>query len=172
MKKRIICCALIFLCLISLISCQKSPENIYMLLTKINESFEDEVATSLMYSDTGTDGFTLADGKTLGRLYDGRWEAPGCASRIRAYAIRLPVDDSGFEIHILKCVSLSDRDEVASLVQRRIDRLQNAEIREYAPESYEKYFVGAEIYIKGDTVFLLATPDNRSVKKLIRKMCN
>lgn len=143
-----------------------------MLLTKINESFVDESTVSLMYSDTETDGFTFADGKTLGRLYDGRWEAPSCVSRIRAYAIRLPVDDSGFEVHILKCVSLSDRGEVAALVQRRVDRLQNAEIREYAPESYEKYFVGAEVYIKGDTVFLLATPDNRAVKKLIRKMCS
>ena len=169
MKKRFICCILTVFCFINLPSCQKSPENIYVLLTKISESFEDEAFASLMYSDTETDGFTVADGRTLGRLYDGRWEEPSCYNRISSYAVRLPLDDSGFEIHILKCVSLSDRSEVSALVQRRIDRLQNAEIREYAPESYEKYFVGAELYVKGDTVFLIATPDNEAAKKIIRR---
>ena len=168
MKKRLVCCVMIFFCTINFLSCQKSPKNIYTLLTEICVSFGDELGASVMYADTESDGFTVANENTLGRLYEGKWERPSCMSRIRSYAIRLPVDDSGLEIHILKCVSLSDRGEVSALVQRRIDRFQNAEIKEYAPQDYEKYFVGAEVYVKGDTVFLLATPDNTSVKRIIR----
>ena len=148
-------------------SCAKSPEDIYGLVVKLSDSFSEESGACVFYSDTEKDGFAVADGRELGRLYIGKWEEPYCFSRIRGYAVRIPLDDSGFEIHALKCVNVSDTEEVSRLVQMRIDRLQNAEIKEYAPESYERYFVGAEIYVRGDTVFLLATPDNRAVKKMI-----
>ena len=114
-------------------------------------------------------GYTVFDGRSIGRLYIGRWEEPACFSVISEYAIRLPLDDSGFEIHAIRCVNLSDTEEISRLIRKRIDMLQNAEIKEYAPESYERYFVGAEVYVFGDTVFLLATPDNLSVKRLIRR---
>lgn len=157
------------LCIIALSSCKKSPENIYLLLTKLSESFGEEYGPSLLYSDIEKDGFDTVDLKALGRLYSGKWEKPACGSKISGYAIRLPLDDSGFEIHVLKCVNISDTEEVSELLKKRIERLQNAEIKEYAPESYERYFVGAEVYILGDTVFLLATPDNLSVKRMIRQ---
>ncbi len=167
LKKLFLLSLAAFLCVMSLSSCRKSPENIYALVVKLSESFGEESGACVFYSDTEKDGFTVADGETLGRLYVGKWEAPPCFSRIRGYAVRIPLDDSGFEIHALKCVNVSDTEEVSRLVQKRIDRLQNAEIKAFAPESYERYFVGAEIYVRGDTVFLLATPDNRAVKKMI-----
>jgi hypothetical protein len=171
MKKRLFC---IFICtvfLLSLFSCQKSPENIYSLLENLCEGFSEEYGKALLFSDKETGGFTQTDGKTLGRLYSGKWEAPACFSQVTGYAIRLPLDDSGFEIHIIKCVNPSDTDEVSALLQKRIDKIQSSEIKEYAPESYEKYFVGSEVYVVGDTVFLLATPDNSLVKSLIKKYC-
>ena len=167
MKMRLFYFLFVFLTLFSLNCCAKSPENIYTLLTELSENFGDEYGFSVLYSDSEQQGFTKCDMQTVGRLYKGKWEDPSCASKIKEFAIRLPLDDSGFEIHILRCVNISDIDEVKSLLQKRIDRLQNSEIKDYAPESYEKYYVGAEIYVKGDTVFLLATPDNRSIKKII-----
>ncbi len=169
MKKRFFCLLAFVFYILSLSSCQKSPENIYSLVIKLSESFGDENGYCLFYSDIETEGFSVADGEAFGRLYSGKWENPSCFSRITGYAIRLPLDDSGFEIHAIKCVNVSDTEEVSRLVQKRIDRLQNAEIKAYAPESYERYFVGAEVYVRGDTVFLLATPDNLSVKKIIKK---
>lgn len=167
MKRRFLTVLTALICAFSLSACKKSPEDIYTLVVKLSESFSEESCARVFYSDTEKDGFTVADGKTLGRFYIGKWEEPPCFSRIRGYAVCIPLDDSGFEIHALKCVNVSDTEEVSRLVQKRIDRLQNAEIKEYAPESYERYFVGAEVYVRGDTVFLLATPDNRLVKKMI-----
>ena len=152
-----------------LLSCRSSPRDIYSLIKILSDSFPEESDACILYTDTEQDGFTLLDGKGLGRLYIGRWEEPACFSVISEYAIRLPLDDSGFEIHAIRCVNLSDTEEISRLIRKRIDMLQNAEIKEYAPESYERYFVGAEVYVFGDTVFLLATPDNLSVKRLIRR---
>ena len=64
----------------------------------------------------------------------------------------------------------SDTEEVSALLQKRIDRICNSEILEYAPESFEKYFRGAEIFVYKRAVFLLATPDNRAVKKEIKRV--
>ncbi len=168
MKKRFFCLFAAVFCILSLNSCQKSPENIYGLVKRLSESFGEENGHCLFYSDTETDGFDTVNGETLGRLYNGKWDTPSCFSRIKGFAIRLPLDDSGFEIHAIKCVNVSDTEEVSRLIQKRIDRLQSAEIKAYAPESYERYFVGAEIFVRGDTVFLLATPDNLAVKKIIK----
>lgn len=169
MKKRVLTVLLTAVCILSLSGCQKSPRNIYGLLCALSESFSEEYGPSLLYSDSEVEGFDIGTPELLGRLYLGRFEEPSCASKLSGFAIRLPLDDSGFEIHILKCVNVSDTEEVSELVGKRIDRLQNAEIREYAPESYERYFVGAEVFVWGDTVFLLATPDNLYVKNIIKK---
>ena len=55
------------------------------------------------------------------------------------------------------------------LLQKRIKKISSSEIKEYAPESFEMYYAGSEIFIYRDTVYLLATPDNAAAKKLIRK---
>ena len=169
MKRRIALVFLIAAVIFNLPSCKSSPKNIYGLIKTLSDSFSEEKGAYILYADSEQAGFSVLDGKDLGRLYIGRWEEPSCFSRISGYAIRLPLDDSGFELHALKCVNLSDTEEISRLIRKRIDRLQNAEIKEYAPESYERYFVGAEIFVWGDTVFLLATPDNLSVKRQIKR---
>ena len=169
MTRRIVSVFLILAALFSLCSCSKSPKDIYGLVKTLSESFDEDSGACIYYSDKEQVGYTVLDGRSLGRLYIGRWEEPACFSVISEYAIRLPLDDSGFEIHAIRCVNLSDTEEISRLIRKRIDMLQNAEIKEYAPESYERYFVGAEVYVFGDTVFLLATPDNLSVKRLIRR---
>ena len=169
MKKRIGALFLLVFCLTSAVSCRNGTDDVYALVTALSESFGEDHGPSLMYSDKAAMGFTEVGHETLGRLYLGKWESPACASRIESFAIRLPLDDSGFEIHALKCVNASDTDEISGLIRRRIERIQNAEIKNYAPESYERFFVGAEVFTYGNTVFLLATPDNLSVKRMIKR---
>ncbi len=151
-------------------SCAKKEQDICSILTRLCDIFPEEYGFSALYSDTEQEGFILADGDDLGRLYTGLFQPPSCYSRIEGFAIRLPMDDSGFEIHIIKCVNRSDTEEISALLMRRIDKITSSEIMDYAPESYEKYFIGAEIYIRGDMVFLLATPDNAKVKREIKTL--
>ena len=105
----------------------------------------------------------------FGRLYTGLYEAPGCYSLISGYAIRLPSDESGFEIHAVRCGNRSDTEEIADLLRKRIKKISSSEIKEYAPESFEMYFAGSEVFVYRDTVYLLATPDNTAVKRIIKK---
>ncbi len=165
-KMKIIC--LILALTAFLPSCSKNAPDICLLLTELCEDFSDECGPSVLYCSTEREGFITADGDDIGRLYTGRFESPNCYSRIKDFAIRLPLDDSGFEIHIIKCVNRSDTNEIAALLMRRIDSITSSEIMDYAPESYERYFISAEIFIQGDTVFLLATPDNANVKRKIK----
>jgi hypothetical protein len=58
---------------------------------------------------------------------------------------------------------------VAALVRKRVQKISSSEIREFAPESFEMYFVGSEVFVYRDTVYLLATPDNAAAKRLVRK---
>ncbi len=169
MKKIKLLC--LFLALIALLpSCAKKERDICSLLLELCDIFSEEYGPSVLYSDAEHQGFTKSDGVTLGRLYTGLFEPPNCYSRIKSFAVRLPMDDSGFEIHIIKCVNRSDTEEISALLMRRIDSITSSEIMDYAPESYERYFIGAEVFTRGDTVFLLATPDNAKVKKEIKKL--
>ncbi len=151
-------------------SCSEKEPDIYGMLISLCEVFDEEYGTSLLYSDSEQEGFYTSSPEEFGRLFTGRIEPPYCFSRIAGYAIRLPVDDSGFEIHIVLCVNRSDAEEVSALLQKRIDRICGSEILEYAPESYERYYRGAEIYVYKKAVFLLATPDNRALKKEIKRL--
>jgi len=112
-KKRIGALFLLIFCLTSAVSCGKGTDDVYALVTALSESFGEDHGPSLMYSDKAAMGFTEVGHETLGRLYLGKWESPACASRIESFAIRLPLDDSGFEIHALKCVNASDTDEIS-----------------------------------------------------------
>lgn len=113
--------------------------------------------------------FYVISSEELGYLYSGKFEPPLCLSRIESVALRLPLDESGCEIHVIKCLNPSDTDEISVMLQSRIDRLQSAEILSFAPETYEMYFRGAKIYTKGCFAFLIATPDNESVIKQIKE---
>ena len=106
----------------------------------------------------------------LGFLYGGKMEAPACIERISSYAVRLPLGTDGYEIHILKCVSVRDTAEAEALLLSRVERLQSAEILEYAPEGYELYFRGAEVRTVGRYAVLLATPDNAAAFKAIKRL--
>ncbi len=152
-----------------LFGCAPSETDICEVLSELSSLFPEE-QKCVFYTSAERDSFKLADSKALGRLYMGKFETPGCYPRIKDFAIRLPLDDSGFEIHIIKCVNRSDREEIADMLMRRIDSVRSSEILDYAPENYEKYFIGAEVYTRGDLVFLLATPDNAEVIRKIKKL--
>lgn len=109
----------------------------------------------------------LLDSEKFAFLYTGRYEALPCADRIVSYAVRLPSDMGGCEIHAVECVNPSDCEEIAVYMQMRIRSLRSSEMLSIAPETHEKCFLGAEIFTKGRFVFLLATPDNAAVKKAI-----
>ena len=156
--------------------CSPSPKevDIYTLLIELCETNGEAYGKEIIYFDRtrnseNGDFHTLSEEK-LGYLYTGRFEPPGCMSRISGYALRMPLDTSGYEIHIIECLNPSDTSEISSLLQKRIDKLQGSEILSIAPETYEMYFRGAVLYSKGRYVFLLATPDNASVIKRIEKV--
>lgn len=85
------------------------------------------------------------------------------------FAIRLPDNQSAFEIHVLKVKNIANKEEIIELCQRRINMLQKSDVHLYVPEAYEKNIVGATVYAKGNFVILLITPDNNKAIKAIEK---
>ncbi len=134
-----------------------------------NESREGAVFYADEVTASQNDGLRVQSSEDFGFLYDGIFAPPVCYDRIENYAIRLSLDFSGFELHVIKCVNISDCEEVSAMLQRRVDKLQNAEIRDYAPEGYEICFTGATVYTKGRYVFLISTYDNEAVIKQIKR---
>ena len=118
----------------------------------------------------GEEDFFVLDEDNFGRLYSGKFAPPVCIDRINDYTVRLPVDDSGYEIHIIECLNRSDVGEVADMLRQRTEKIQNSEILEYAPENFEKYFRGATVLTYGRYAVLLATPDNEAAEKLLKKL--
>ncbi len=165
--------ALIYACIFAFFGCGRNETDIYTVMDKLclhySENFEQTAKHTLISGETAPAGYVKWSAEKFGRLYTGLYEAPACFPLITAYAIRLPSDESGFEIHAVRCQNRSDTDEVAALLQKRIKKISSSEIKEYAPESFEMYYAGSEIFIYRDTVYLLATPDNAAAKKLIRK---
>ena len=163
------------LTLTSLCSCSsyKSKDAAELLLDICEENGVSKIKGKL-YVDKAhkspNEDFCVISSDDLGYLYSGKFEPPLCLNRIESVALRLPLDDSGCEIHVIKCLNPSDTEEIASMLQSRIDKLQGAEILSFAPETYEMYFKGAEIYTKGCFAFLIATPDNKSVIKQIKEL--
>ncbi len=164
MKRLIYTLLAVTLCISLFISCEIKETDIYKFLTDMCGVFDENanIGKGVIYE---TNRLTP---ERFGRLYTGKNEPPPCFSRIADYAIRLPTDESGFEIHIIKCVNRSDTAEVANMLNLRIEMLSDAEIRLYAPDTYMRYFQNAEIYVKGKCVFLLATPNNQKCIKMIK----
>ena len=104
----------------------------------------------------------------FGHLYTGRYETPHAFSRLLGAAVRLPLDGSGFEIHVTVALNPSDTEALRSLMSERLERMRSNEILSYAPEEYRINQSNAEIYVKGRYVILLATPDNEMAKKTVK----
>jgi hypothetical protein len=159
--------------LIACLGCGRNETDIYAVMDKLciyySENSGQTSKYTLISGETAPAGYAEWSAEKFGRLYTGLYEKPACFALITAYAIRLPSDESGFEIHAVRCQNRSDTDEVSALLQKRIKKISSSEIKEYAPESFEMYYSGSEIFVYRDTVYLLATPDNAAAKKLIRK---
>lgn len=161
--KRLFCAVLILA--VCLISCQVRTVEAPELLTKLCNIFgsEDNVKKGTVY-----DFDHPLTSERFGMLYTGKYASPPCFSRIAGYTIRLPSDESGFEIHIIECVNRSDTAEISRMLSSRIQMLRSAEIREYAPDTYLRYFENATVVTKGRYAFLLATPNNEKCIKIIK----
>lgn len=171
--KRLFCAILtLIICVTAFASCHIKETDIYEFLNELCEIFgEDEnIGKGVLYAEKEVAELNVRSltAERFGRLYIGKNEPPPCFSRIEGYAIRIPTDESGFEIHIIKCVNRSDTAEIANMLSLRIEALSSAEIRLYAPDTYLKYFKNAEIFSKGKYVFLLATPNNEKCIKMIK----
>ena len=168
----------IFLCITTLLagsffSCGCDETDIYAVLDELclyfSENGERDAKYILVTGKNAPAGYVEWSSDKFGRLYTGLYEEPGCFPLITGYALRLPSDESGFEIHVVRVRNRSDTEEVAALMRKRVQKISSSEIREFAPESFEMYFVGSEVFVYRDTVYLLATPDNVAAKRLIRK---
>lgn len=164
--KRLFCAVLTFvLCLSVLASCQARTLEMSELLGKLCDVFgsEDGIKKGTVY-----DSDSPLTPERFSMIYTGKYATLPCFSRIAGYAIRLPSDEYGFEIHILKCINRSDTSEIARILSERIQSLRSAEIREYAPDTYLRYFENATVVTKGRYAFLLATPNNEKCVKIIQ----
>ena len=178
MIKRIFCLVLALICTCGcVLSCSEGAEGVApceVLVRLCGVYGEVGNERAVFYSDLTRKcenvGFEELSAEKFGYLYDGVFASPVCFDRIEGYAIRMPLDDSGFELHVVKCVNISDSGEVAGMLLRRVEKMQSAEILEYAPESYEICFRGAIVYTFGRYVFLLSTPDNQAAVKEIKRI--
>ena len=164
--KRLFCAAFtVILCLAALASCQVRTVEARGLLAKLCDVFgsEDGIKKGTVY-----DADRPLSPERFGMLYTGKYDPPPCFSRIAGYAIRLPSDEYGFEIHVIKCINRSDTSEISHMLYSRIQMLRSAEIREYAPDTYLRYFENATVVTKGRYAFLLATPNNEKCVKIIQ----
>ena len=164
--KRLFCAVLaLAVCLIALASCQVRTAEASELLTKLCDVFgsEDSAKKGTVY-----DAERSLSPERFGMLYTGKYDPPPCFSRIAGYAIRLPSNEYGFEIHVIKCVNRSDTTEISRMLSNRIQTLRSAEIREYAPDTYLRYFENATVFTKGKYAILLATPNNEKCIKIIK----
>ena len=160
-------CAMLF-------SCSGKNADVGEVALAVCEEIGESGGRGVLYFDRTRNcsnvDFKELSAEKFGFLYSGKIEAPSCISRIAGYAVRLSLDGNGCEVHIVECVNPSDSDEVCAMLLERVERLQSAEILQYAPESYEMYFRGAEVYAKGRYAILLATPDNEAAKDVIKRL--
>lgn len=168
-------CAVIFT-LTALTACQGESQtgDTDELLQAVTEALGDSKGRGIIYFDRtrnpeNEDLHRLSE-EQLGYLYTGRIEPLPCQARIAAYALWMPSDTGGCEIHVIECQNPSDTEEIALFLQKRIDKLKSSEILSIAPENRQNCFKSAEVYRKGRFAFLLATPNNASAKRAINSL--
>ncbi len=169
----VLCFSLVLGCVV-FSSCKGNDTDMYELIYELcTAGGNASHGSAVFYADSNgvkeNDDFRVRSDEDFGFLYDGVFKAPACFDRIEGYVLRLPLDDSGFEIHIIKCVDLSDCAEIEAMLLRRADKMRNAEILEYAPKGYGECFKNAEVYKRGRYVFLVSTYDNSAVYESIKK---
>lgn len=155
---------------LSSLSCSKDEISALELCRVLDALFENEDRGAVFYSSNELDNVKLLDAEALGRLYIGKYQAPTCYDRISDCAARLPLDESGFEIHVLIAFNRSDTDELVKLLEKRLDSMTSNELLLYAPDEYLENYRTAEIYVKGKFVFLLSTPNNELCKKTVASL--
>lgn len=86
------------------------------------------------------------------------------------YAVLLSKNESGFEVHLFRVLHPSQIECVYELLCQRLEMLQNAAIRAYEGEKYERCLSGASIMQIEDMICLLATPDNGGFAAKLKEM--
>ena len=143
------------------------------LIEAVKTALKEDIGRGITYFDRTRNpengDIHIMEEERFGYLYTGRIEPLPCRSRIKSYAVYLPSDIGGCEIHVIECVNPSDTEEITLFLQKRIKRLKSSEILSIAPENSENCFKDAEVFTKGRFAFLLATPDNGAAKKAISR---
>lgn len=164
----------VLLCFSSLgaTSCSGGGASAQQICEAVDALFPEEDRGAVFYSLHAPEGSGAEElsAELLGRLYTGIYEPPGCLDRISECAVRLPLDESGFEVHVAVALDLSDASELTRLLEKRLKKMTSSELLLYAPEEYERNYATAELYVSGRYVILLATPDNALAKKTVSAM--
>ncbi len=174
MSKKL-CALLIFpilLCFPHVSSCSAKEVSALELCAAVDALFLQEDRGAIFYSSRQIANIPSEEltPSLLGRIYTGRYQQPDCCDRISECAVRLPLDESGFEVHVAVALNLSDVPELTRLLEKRLKRMTSNELLQYAPEEYERNYATAELYTVGRYVILLATPDNALAKRTVRSM--
>lgn len=139
------------------------------LMQEICQLFPDMPATESMYlSDTTSGGISMSE-QDAAHIYTGEYGTLSEWSMLDSYAVRLPDRPQIYEIHILKVKNESDAETVSKLLCRRADLLAQYFVNPEKTGDYDYSSYRADVYMKGQYVFLLATPNNAAVIDLIEK---
>lgn len=139
------------------------------LLSDICQLFPDLPATESVYqSDTESGGELLSE-QDAAHIYKGEYGALPEWSLVEEYAVRLPDQPQIYEIHILKVKDETNLETISKLLCHRADLLAKYFNDPSKTGDYDYSGYRADVYQKGQYVFLIATPNNDSVIALIDK---
>ena len=139
------------------------------IMTAVVAAYPDIPKQKTLYLAGATeDSEAFIDPEFACYLYTANYEEFPEFASFADYAIRLPDGKSAFEIHIVKAASAGDVETVKSVLNQRIDRLNEGDIKLYDAENFEKVIKNASVTSDGEYVFLLITTDNAPANTAIQ----
>ncbi len=159
----------LFLILFS-VSCGGTAKNCSSLLDALTALYPDIPATETLYRKDGEEtGFRTLSEQDAAFLYLGDYGAMPEWSLIDDYAVRIPDRPQVYELHVFRVGNVSDAEAVCKALCHRADLLEAYFRNPEKTGDYDYTSYRAEVYVKGNYVFLLATPDNAAAIDLIEK---
>ncbi len=169
MKKICFLVAVMLTFVVFLTSCSSGAVDCGTLLQDICKLFPDMPASESIYLSDQANGTSAMSEQDAAHIYKGEYGTLAEWAMIDSYAVRLPDRAQIYEIHILKVKNDADTETVSKLLCQRADLLAKyfSDPEKAGEFDYSAY--RADVYMKGQYVFLLATPNNASVIELIEK---
>lgn len=164
-KKRIVIFILILSSIASLACCSQKGISVDDIAYRLLNLYSDIPPCSQYVKNARqyTSGYISPEDFSF--LYTGVYQKLPEWDMIEEFRLIMSGTTDSFEIHIIKAVSSSDSDEISKLLSRRIKLLSSHNHKEEDFPAKEPI-----LYTEGRYVILLATSDNNSAVKLLKKL--